>query len=209
MTRPETAAEVFDALGTDYEHAFRTATGRRAAITDLLAALPPEAKVLDLGAGTGRPTAELLVAAGHDVTGYDVSPKMVEIARNQVPAARFEFGDMRELSFEDGTWDAITAFFSMLQLPRADQETVLGRVTAWLKPGGLLVLATVPADVDGVDIVFMGHPVRAYSFAAGRLKELLGAAGLEVVRADEVEFVPDHADARAEPHVYLTARKPG
>ncbi|MET8853443.1 methyltransferase domain-containing protein [Amycolatopsis sp. NPDC004625] len=209
MTRPETAAEVFDALGTAYEHAFRTATGQLAAITDLLAALPPAAKVLDLGAGTGRPTADLLAAAGHDVTGYDVAPKMVEIARSQVPAARFELGDMRELSFEDGTWDAITAFFSMLQLPRAEQETMLGRLAGWLKPGGTLVFATVPADVDGVDIVFMGHPVRAYSFTAGRVKELLGAAGLEVVRAEEAEFVPDHADAGPEPHVYLTARKPG
>jgi ubiquinone/menaquinone biosynthesis C-methylase UbiE len=208
MTRPETAAEVFDALGTDYEHAFRTATAQRAALTDLLAALPPEAKVLDLGAGTGRPTAELLVAAGHDVTGYDVAPKMVEIARSQVPAARFELGDMRELSFPDGTWDAITAFFSMLQLPRAEQETMIGRLATWLKPGGLLVFATVPADVDGADIVFMGHPVRAYSFATGPLKERLRAAGLEIVQEDEAEFVPDHPDAGPEPHVYLTARRP-
>jgi ubiquinone/menaquinone biosynthesis C-methylase UbiE len=208
MTRPETAAEVFDALGTDYEHAFRTATGQRAAVTELLAALPPEAKVLDLGAGTGRPTAELLVAAGHDVTGYDVAPKMVEIARKQVPAARFELGDMRELSFEDAAWDAITAFFSMLQLPRAEQETMIGRIAGWLKPGGLLVFATVPADVDGVDIVFMGHPVRAYSFATGPLKERLRAAGFEIVQEDEAEFVPDHPDAGPEPHVYLTARKP-
>ena len=208
MTRPETAAEVFDALGTDYEHAFRTATAHRAALTDLLDALPPEAKVLDLGAGTGRPTAELLVAGGHDVTGYDVAPKMVEIARNQVPAARFEAGDMRELSFEDTTWDAVTAFFSMLQLPRAEQETMIGRIAGWLKPGGLLVFATVPADVDGVDIVFMGHPVRAYSFAADPLKERLRAAGLEIVREDAAEFVPDHPDAGPEPHVYLTARKP-
>lgn len=208
MTRPETAAEVFDALGTDYEHAFRTATGHRAALTDLLDALPPEAEVLDLGSGTGRPTAESLVAGGHDVTGYDVAPKMVEIARSQVPAARFELGDMRELSFEDATWDAITAFFSMLQLPRAEQETMFGRLAAWLKPGGLLVFATVPADVDGVDIVFMGHPVRAYSFAVGPLKERLQAAGLEIVRADEAEFVPDHPGAGPEPHVYLTVRKP-
>jgi SAM-dependent methyltransferase len=208
MTRPESAAEVFDALGTDYEHAFRTATAQRAALTDLLAALPPRAKVLDLGSGTGRPAAELLAAAGHDVTGCDVAPKMVEIARSQVPAARFELRDMRELSFEDGTWDAITAFFSMLQLSRAEQETLLGRLAGWLKPGGLLVFATVPADVDGIGIVFMGHPVQASSFAAGALKQLLRAAGLEIVREDEAEFVPDHPGAVAEPHVYLTARKP-
>ncbi|WIV61683.1 class I SAM-dependent methyltransferase [Amycolatopsis nalaikhensis] len=208
MTRPESAAEVFDALGKDYEHAFRTATAQRAALTDLLADLPPEAKVLDLGSGTGRPTAELLAAGGHDVTGYDVAPKMVEIAREQVPAARFELGDMRELAFDDGTWDAVTAFFSMLQLPRAEQETMIGRIAGWLKPGGLLVFATVPADVDGVDIVFMGHPVRASSFTASALADRLRAAGLEVVREAQAEFVPDHPGANPEPHVHLTARKP-
>ncbi|MEU5264583.1 methyltransferase domain-containing protein [Amycolatopsis sp. NPDC021455] len=208
MTRPETAAEVFDALGTDYEHAFRTATAQRAAITDLLAALPPAAKVLDLGSGTGRPTAELLAAAGHDVTGYDVAPRMVEIARDRVPAARFVLGDMRELSFEDGSWDAVTTFFSMLQLPRAEQETMIGRLAAWLKPGGLLLFATVPADVDGVDIVFMGHPVRASSFPAETLVERLRKAGLDVIRQDRADFVPDHPGAGPEPHVYLTARKP-
>ena len=209
MTRPESAAEVFDALGLDYEIAFRTSTAQRAAVTDLVATLPPGSKVLDLGAGTGRPTAELLVAAGHDVTGYDVAPKMVEIARNQVPAARFELKDMRELSFEDGSWDAITAFFSMLQLPRAEQETMIGRLAAWLKPGGLLLFATVPADVDGADIVFMGHPLRASSFPADTLAGLLRDAGLEIVREDAAEFVPDHPSAEPEPHVYLTARKPG
>lgn len=128
MTRPESAAEVFDALGKDYEAAFRTAIAQRDAITALIESLPPRAKVLDLGSGTGRPVAELLAAAGHDVTGYDIAPKMVEIARAQVPAARFELGDLRELTFEDGTWDAVTTFFSLLQLTRAEQETVIGRL---------------------------------------------------------------------------------
>jgi ubiquinone/menaquinone biosynthesis C-methylase UbiE len=208
MTRPETAAEVFDALGRDYEHAFRNLAGQRAAITALAGELPAGATVLDLGSGTGRPTADLLTAAGHTVTGYDVAPKMVEIARDQVPAARFEVGDMRELSFEAATWDAITAFFSTLQLPRADQDTMLGRFAGWLKPGGLLVFATVPADVDGVDIVFMGHPVRASSFTAEALAEKLRAAGLEIVREEQAVFVPDHPEAGPEPHVYFTARKP-
>jgi ubiquinone/menaquinone biosynthesis C-methylase UbiE len=208
MTRPETAAEVFDALGMDYEHAFRNLAEQRAAITALAERLPAGAAVLDLGSGTGRPTADLLTAAGCAVTGYDVAPKMVEIARAQVPAARFEVGDMRELSFEDGTWNAITAFFSMLQLPRADQEAMIERLAGWLEPGGLLVLATVPADVDGVDIVFMGHPVRASSFPAGVLADRLRAAGLEIVREEQAQFVPDHPEAGPEPHVYFTARKP-
>jgi hypothetical protein len=66
----------------------------------------------------------------------------------------------------------------------------------------------VPADVDGVDIVFMGHPVRASSFTADALAERLRGAGLEVVREEQAMFVPDHPGATPEPHAYLTARKP-
>ncbi|MGW4526758.1 hypothetical protein [Amycolatopsis sp. NPDC004378] len=82
------------------------------------------------------------------------------------------------------------------------------RPAAWLKPGGLLVFATGPADVDGVDIVFMGHAVRASSFTAEVLSGKLRAAGLEIVREEQAVFVPDHPGAGAEPHVYLTARRP-
>lgn len=208
MTRPETAAEIFDALGTDYEHAFRHATARHAALTDLAGRLPAGAAVLDLGSGTGRRVAEVLTGAGCAVTGYDVSANMIAIARAQVPGARFEVGDMRELSFADGSWDGVTTFFSMLQLTRAEQETMIGRLAGWLRPGGLLVFATVPADVDGVDIDFMGHRARASSFGADALRERLRAAGLEIVREEQAEFVPDHAGAGPEPQVYLTARKP-
>ena len=78
------AAELFDVLGKDYETAFEGCTAQREEIEWLL----------DVGSGTGRPTAELLTAAGHEVTGVNVSPRMVEIARTQVPGARFELADV-------------------------------------------------------------------------------------------------------------------
>jgi len=88
------AAELFDALGKDYETAFEGCTAQREEIEWLLDELPERARVLDVGSGTGRPAAELLTAAGHEVTGVDVSPKMVEIARAQAPGARFELADV-------------------------------------------------------------------------------------------------------------------
>ncbi len=208
MTRPETAAEVFDALGKDYEAAFPDQPGQRAVLTWLLDRLPGRATVVDLGSGTGRPVAETFAAAGHDVTGYDVSAKMVEIAREQVPAARFAQADLRELTRPAGRADVVTAFFSLLQMTRTEIDAVLAKAASWLAPGGHFVLGTVAADADGVEFAFLGHPIRASSYPAETFAVRLTSAGLEIVYQEQVRYESPHPAVRPEDQVYLVARRP-
>ncbi|MEC3953073.1 class I SAM-dependent methyltransferase [Nocardia sp. CDC153] len=201
------AAEVFDGLGKDYEHAFAGLIAQREELDWLLTQLPPRAKVLDVGCGTGRPTAEVLAAAGHDVTGCDVSPGMIEIARAQVPGARFELADLRTLDYPPGTWHAVVAFFPLLQLTRAEIDAALAKFADWLAPNGLFLFATVPADVESLDIEFMGKPVTVSSYPLAEYHRLLHAAGLTIVRERVVEFLPDHPAAIPEHDLFLAARK--
>jgi SAM-dependent methyltransferase len=208
MTRPETPAEVFDALGKDYEAAFPNQPGQHAVLDWLVSRLAGRAKVLDLGSGTGRPVAETVAAAGHDVTGCDVSANMVEIARAQVPAARFELADLRTVSYRAGSWDVVMTFFSLMQMTRAEVDAVLDRIPAWLAPGGYVVLGTVPADVSEVDFVFLGHPIRSSSYPAEVFVKRFEAAGLEIVYWEQVDYVSAHSDVRPEVQLYLVARKP-
>ncbi|MFF3755365.1 class I SAM-dependent methyltransferase [Streptomyces sp. NPDC002018] len=203
------AARPFDALGLTYEETYAHLPEQLAAIDWLLARLPAAAKVLDIGSGTGRPTAQRLAAAGHQVSGYDVSQTMVDLARAQVPAARFELADVRALPDTPRTWDAITAFFSLLQMPRADLVITYARIANWLAPGGLFVLAAVPLDVDDTEIEWMGQTVRATSYPAEAYPELLRTAGLEVVHHQLSVFHPDFPGMGAEEHLFLYARKPG
>jgi predicted TPR repeat methyltransferase len=208
MTPPESAAEVFDALGKDYEAAFPDQPGQKAVLAWLLERLPERATVTDLGSGTGRPVAETLAAAGHEVTGYDVAAKMVEIARAQVPAARFEQADLRTLTLPAGSRDLVAAFFSLLQMTRADLDAVLAQAAGWLTPGGYFVLGTVAADVDGIEFSFLGHPIRASSYPPEVFVARLEAAGLEVVYREQVLYTSDHPDVRPEEQLYLVARRP-
>jgi SAM-dependent methyltransferase len=202
------AAELFDTLGKDYETAFAGFTAQREEIEWLLDELPSRAKVLDIGSGTGRPTAELLAAAGHEVHGYDVSPRMVEIARAQVPAARFEIGDLRALTFPAGSWDAVVAFFPLLQLTRAEIDAALAEFADWLRPGGVFLMATVPADVENIEFDFMGQPVAGVSsYPQEVFRERLTALGLDVVRERLVEFQPNHVTAGPELDLFMAARK--
>ncbi|MER6979166.1 class I SAM-dependent methyltransferase [Streptomyces carpinensis] len=197
------AAAVFDALGADYEKAFAGSAAHRSSLEWLLGRLAPGSRVLDVGSGTGRPTAQTLVAAGHEVLGVDVSPVMVELATRQVPGACFRCADIREVPLTDASFDAICVYFSLLQMSRDDQSRLLRRLVQALKPGGSLAVATVPLDVEDVEGVFMGQKVRVTSFAAEGFAAMVTGAGLSVVSEESFLFTPSHPDAVPEPHLFL------
>ncbi|MEU9171687.1 class I SAM-dependent methyltransferase [Streptomyces sp. NPDC048420] len=201
------AAAVFDALGATYEKAFAHSEVHLASLEWLLGRLAPGSRILDVGSGTGRPTASTLVAAGHEVLGVDVSPVMVDLASRQVPQATFRRADIREVPLEQGSFDAVCVYFSLLQMPRADQSAVLEKLAGALRPDGSLVLATVPADVEDLAIEFMGQPVRATSFAPDDVVAVVRGAGLTVDSEQVVEFTPDHPEGAAEPHLFLYCRR--
>ncbi|MFJ2562639.1 class I SAM-dependent methyltransferase [Streptomyces sp. NPDC087568] len=205
--QPPAAAALFDALGPAYEKAFAHAPAHLSALEWLTERLPPAARTLDVGSGTGRPTAAALIAAGHSVLGVDVSPVMVELAARQVPEAEFRCGDIRELPIEADAFDGVCVFFSLLQMTRAEQSALTLRLAQALRPGGHLVLATVPADVEDVEVLFMGRPVRATSFAEDDVVGMVEAAGLTVLSRHSTAFTPDHPGAGPEPHLFLYCRR--
>ncbi|MEU3606743.1 class I SAM-dependent methyltransferase [Streptomyces sp. NPDC035033] len=202
------AAELFDGVGLDYERAFGRLPAQLAAVDWLIGRLSPGSRVLDVGSGTGRPVAALLAAAGHEVTGIDVSRTMVELARARVPGARFERVDVREHIPPEEGYDAVCAFFPLLMMDRKEQVAALRRMASWLVPGGLLVSATVPADVEGLEITWMGRRARVSSFSADAYLALLREeCGLEVLHHELSVFTPEVPGGEPEEHLFCSARR--
>lgn len=204
----EEAATVFDALGARYEQAFEGLAGQRAALRWLTARLPRGARVLDVGSGTGRPVAEELVRAGCEVTGIDVSPAMVELARTQVPEARFELADVRTYEAPPYAFDAVCAFFPLLIMSRAEVESALDRMCGWLAPGGHLIMATVPGDYSDVDLTWMGHRVTVSSLTPDEYERRLEAQGLEILYTETSTFSPSGPHPTPERHFFCYAHRP-
>lgn len=102
-----------------------------------------DARVLELGAGTGRVTA-LLACGGARVLGIDLSAEMLARARARLadqPAAELLQADMRQLALGE-RFDLVVAPddpFSHL-VEDADRDAALGCVAAHLAPGGRFVL---------------------------------------------------------------------
>ncbi|WP_079430948.1 MULTISPECIES: trans-aconitate 2-methyltransferase [Streptomyces] len=209
MTGRKTAAEVFDALAGRYEEAFGTIPAQREALEWLTGRLPRGARVLDVGSGTGRPTAETLARAGCAVTGIDVSAEMVALARSRVPGARFEQADVRTYAPPGaGGFDAVCAFFPLLMMDQREVAASLERLASWTAPGGYLVVATVPGDIDALDIEFMGHRVAVSSLSAEEYLHRIEAAGLEVLHHETTLYHPAGGLADPEEHLFCYARRP-
>ncbi len=98
----------------------------------------PGSKALDLCCGQGNVTAALC-KAGAQVIGLDFSPAMLEMARVEVPEAKFVEGDAMSLSFEDETFDVVTIGFGMPHVP--DPPRVLAEARRVLRTGGKLAFS--------------------------------------------------------------------
>ena len=114
-----------------------------------LAALPTQPRVLDLGCGTGRPIADYLTRQGARVTGLDVSPEMLELARGHAPQGDWRLGDMR--SFDLGMqFDGVISFDAFFHLTPDAQRSTLARIADHLKLDGMLLLTVGPDDGEAI-----------------------------------------------------------
>jgi 2-polyprenyl-3-methyl-5-hydroxy-6-metoxy-1,4-benzoquinol methylase len=100
-----------------------------------VAALPKQAKCLDIGCGVGVYMARLL-AAGFDVTGIEPSAEMRRLAAVHAPAALVSDGTVLELKASDASYDFIYAIEVFRYLDAADNEAGHREIARVLKPGG-------------------------------------------------------------------------
>jgi SAM-dependent methyltransferase len=87
-------------------------------------AMPPGARWLDVGCGTGALSASILAhAAPREMMGIDPSAGYVAFAQEQVqdPRMHFEVADARALPYEAGTFDAVVSGLVLNFVPNPGQ----------------------------------------------------------------------------------------
>jgi SAM-dependent methyltransferase len=102
-------------------------------------------RILEVACGTGNHT-KILAAKGYEITGVDISDKMLSIARRKVRShARFLRGDMRDLdAVVDGRYEAAICLFSAISynLTRSDLKRTIQGLYDHLKERGVVIFDT-------------------------------------------------------------------
>ncbi|MFC9625314.1 class I SAM-dependent DNA methyltransferase [Streptomyces sp. NPDC056930] len=135
--------------------------------------------VAELGCGPGPVTAHLR-DLGLDVFGVDLSPVMIDLAREAYPDLRFEVGSMDALDLADGRLQGIVSWYSVIHTPPQDVPPYFAEFRRVLAPDGTLLLAFF--ESEGEPVTAFDHKVTtAYRWPIDALAELAGEAGFTEV----------------------------
>ncbi|NPV26547.1 MAG: methyltransferase domain-containing protein [Firmicutes bacterium] len=143
--------ELFDSIAQRYDSWYRTELGslvhqlEKEVVYDLLVPKPGE-RVLDLGCGTGNYTIEL-AQMGLEVTGLDISSKMLAIAKEKAACLglpiNFIEGDITGIDLPSAQFDKVVSVTALEFFP--EPATALAKVYNLLKPGGKMVIGVIGA----------------------------------------------------------------
>ncbi|MET9916048.1 methyltransferase domain-containing protein [Streptomyces sp. NPDC006435] len=163
--------------------------------------------VADLGCGPGKVTAHL-AERNVPVFGMDLSPAMIELARDTHPGLPFAVGSMTSLPIADDALGGVLAYYSTHHTPPELLPVVFGEFHRTLAPGGCLMLAghvgagqhLRPTQAYG------GLPVsyESYLLPPDRLAELLKRAGLVLT----ARLVEEPAEGAERTFATFLARRP-
>jgi len=160
---------------------------------------PLEGKTaLDVGCGAGLLT-EPLARLGAKVTGIDASPEVIAVAREHAGSMGLEIdfrsGDVQEF---DGSYDLITAMEVIEHV--ADPPAFVNALAKRVAPNGLLILSTPSATGwskllmitvgEGLGQIPRGTHEFEKFIAPGRMKALLGDAGLKCLDVEGIAWSP-------------------
>ncbi|MBE2315117.1 class I SAM-dependent methyltransferase [Solirubrobacter sp. CPCC 204708] len=106
---------------------------------------PPGRATLEVGCGEGRVCRDL-AARGHDVTGIDTSLTLLRAAAEAHPEGTYAVADAAALPFEDGTFDLVVAYNSLMDME--DMPGAVREAERVLAPGGALCVCITNPVAD-------------------------------------------------------------
>lgn len=197
-----------DAYARKYFNELQSKPLDRELLDRFAAELRGRGDVCDMACGPGH-IARYLRDVGTSVFGLDLSPRMVEQARELNPGISFQVGDMMALNLKDETLAGIVAFYAIVNIPPNSLPAVFHEMARVLQPEGLLLLSFHIGDEILRPGELLGQRISMdfFFFQPAAIQKQLEAAGFTIEKivergpyAPEVEYQSRRA--------YIFARKP-
>ena len=165
--------------------------------------------VFEIGCGPGNITKYLQSKKPSlKITGIDIAPKMIELAKANNPSANFEVMDTRELSSLDQKFDAIMCGFCLPYLSKEDCSKLIIDSAKILLNNGILYLSFVPGNPSQSGFISGSTGDRTYFYyhTLEDIKNQLFINNFEIIKLFEVKY-PKGEDV--EIHTTIIAKKNG
>lgn len=141
LVRRQYANEDGLAVRRDFQRRFREGPDAFDTAFEAVAEAQPR-RVLEVGCGMGNFAERLARETSAEVVATDLSPRMVELARDRGLDARV--ADVQQLPFDDGEFDCAVANAMLYHVEYLDRA--LSELARVLEPGGKLVAVTIGED---------------------------------------------------------------
>jgi ubiquinone/menaquinone biosynthesis C-methylase UbiE len=96
--------------------------------------------VLEIGCGPGEISSYLRMRGLETITGLDISPRMVELARKRCPMIVFEVADVFDLPYEKESIAGVAAPYLIVNFSADETARAIKEIHRVLEPGGILYL---------------------------------------------------------------------
>jgi ubiquinone/menaquinone biosynthesis C-methylase UbiE len=186
----------FSDMAAEYDEWYESMEGSRydklekRAMLRVLGEVKEGDTLLEIGSGTGW-WSLFFSELGFRVTGIDISPKMVDVARSKrIPGSTFTVADAHELPFSDASFSAAAAI-TTIEFTQWPERAISEMVRCTVRPSGHLFLgvlhASAPVNRDRAinpESLF----VSAHFFTVDELYELLAPHGRTILGVSAFPF---------------------
>lgn len=139
---PDKIEKLYDRIAEEYAEKFSGEHQKKPKDQEILRRFSQEIgnrrPVWDLGCGPGQTTA-YLKNLGLEISGLDLSDKILEQARSLYPDIRFQKGTVLDLKFEDNSIAGAVAFYAIVHFAKEQVKTALHEIFRVLQPNGILL----------------------------------------------------------------------
>ncbi len=130
-------------------------------LEDFTARIPLAGQILDAGCGNGAYSRYL--SEKFNVIGVDISEKQIELAKQNVPNAKFICKDMTKLTFSDEVFDGILSYYAIIHVPREEHYDLMSDFYRMLKFSGVVLLTFhINDDPESYENNLLGEGVMMY-----------------------------------------------
>jgi len=190
MDHSANAASLFHSLADRYREKYMDLTIYHDLYREFCQLLPSgRARVLDAACGPGNVSRYLVSQRPDlDLLGIDLAPRMIELARQAVPTARFEVLDCRNIANLDRRFDGIICAFGLPYLLCKEAEAFIKAAANALDANGVFYLSAMlgRSEDSGLEPCSTGDRVYITYYTEEQLLRWIAECGFTIVNQKQI-----------------------